>query len=85
MLHVPSDYELVIRLTRGWFHVNLTDLLRYRDLLFLLVHRDFVARYKQTILGPAWNPRIDRARGRVAKKTSRCGSGLFPFFCAKKG
>src|SRR5262249_8590558 len=27
---------------------------RYRDLLLLLVHRDFVARYKQTVLGPAW-------------------------------
>ena len=34
--------------------MNLADIWRYRDLLFLLVHRDFVARYKQTILGPAW-------------------------------
>jgi lipopolysaccharide transport system permease protein len=49
-----TDYELVIRPTRGWFHLNLADLWRYRDLLFLLVHRDFVAKYKQTILGPAW-------------------------------
>lgn len=30
------------------------QLLRYRDLLFLLVRRDFVSRYQQTILGPAW-------------------------------
>ena len=54
MPHVASDYELVIRPTRGWFHLNLADVWRYRDLLFLLVHRDFVAKYKQTILGPAW-------------------------------
>src|SRR5262245_34127419 len=54
MPHVPSDYELVIRPTRGWFHLDLADVWRYRDLLFLLVHRDFVAKYKQTILGPAW-------------------------------
>ncbi len=27
---------------------------RYRDLLLLLVRRDFVAYYKQTILGPIW-------------------------------
>jgi lipopolysaccharide transport system permease protein len=54
MLQLPSNYELVIRPTRGWFHVNLADVWRYRDLLFLLVHRDFVAKYKQTILGPAW-------------------------------
>jgi len=51
---LPSDYELVIRPTRGWFNLNLGDLWHYRDLLFLLVHRDFVAKYKQTILGPAW-------------------------------
>jgi lipopolysaccharide transport system permease protein len=50
----PANYELVIRPTRGWLNLNLGDLWRYRDLLFLLVHRDFVAKYKQTILGPAW-------------------------------
>jgi lipopolysaccharide transport system permease protein len=50
----PSDYELVIRPTRGWVHLNLADIWRYRDLLLILVHRDFVAKYKQTILGPAW-------------------------------
>ena len=54
MLHVPDSYELVIRPTRGWFRLNLADLWRYRDLLFLLVHRDFVAKYKQTVLGPLW-------------------------------
>lgn len=30
------------------------EIYRYRDLLFLFVRRDFVAKYKQTILGPAW-------------------------------
>jgi homopolymeric O-antigen transport system permease protein len=54
MHDLPADYELVIRPTRGWFHLDLADVWRYRDLLLLLVHRDFVAKYKQTILGPAW-------------------------------
>jgi lipopolysaccharide transport system permease protein len=54
MLQVPDSYELVIRPTRGWFRLNLADLWRYRDLLGLLVHRDFVAKYKQSILGPLW-------------------------------
>lgn len=54
MLHVPDTYELVIRPTRGWFRLNLADLWRYRDLLGLLVHRDFVAKYKQSVLGPLW-------------------------------
>ena len=26
----------------------------YRDLIFLFVQRDFIATYKQTILGPLW-------------------------------
>ena len=33
---------------------HLKELVRYRDLIFLFVKRSFVARYKQTILGPAW-------------------------------
>jgi len=54
MLHVPADYEIVIKPTKGWFKLNLGDVWRYRDLLGLLVHRDFVAKYKQTVLGPLW-------------------------------
>ena len=34
--------------------LHLDDLWRYRDLIYLFVRRDFVAQYKQTILGPAW-------------------------------
>jgi lipopolysaccharide transport system permease protein len=54
MDHVPTDYELVIRPTRGWFTVNLREVWHYRDLLMLLIHRDFISKYKQTILGPVW-------------------------------
>lgn len=52
--HVAPDYELVIQPTRGWLKLDLGEVWRYRDLLFLLVHRDFVSKYKQTVLGPAW-------------------------------
>jgi len=54
VIQAPSNYEIVIRPTRGWLRLNLAETWQYRDLLFLLVHRDFVAKYKQTILGPAW-------------------------------
>jgi len=54
MLHSRSDAETVIRPSTGWFNVDLAGLWRYRDLLWLLVHRDFVAKYKQTVLGPLW-------------------------------
>jgi lipopolysaccharide transport system permease protein len=36
------------------FKLDFKDLWFYRDLLFLLVKRDFVSFYKQTILGPIW-------------------------------
>lgn len=39
---------------RGALEVPLAELWAYRDLLLLLVYRDFVAMYKQTILGPLW-------------------------------
>jgi lipopolysaccharide transport system permease protein len=50
----PSDWDLVIRPKTGWFDLHLADLWRYWDLVMLFVRRDFVAAYKQTILGPLW-------------------------------
>lgn len=46
--------ELIIEPTSGWHRLNWRELLHYRDLLLLLVRRDFVSKYKQTILGPLW-------------------------------
>ena len=34
--------------------VNFKEIWNYKDLLFLFVKRDFVAVYKQTVLGPIW-------------------------------
>lgn len=39
---------------RHLFDLKLGEIWRYRDLLLLLVRRDFVALYKQTVLGPLW-------------------------------
>lgn len=47
--------EILIQPTRGFRFVNWRDLYAYRDLLWLLVWRDFATRYKQTILGPLWH------------------------------
>lgn len=49
-----GGWSTVIRPRRGWFHLNLRELLHYRDLIWLLIKRDFTVMYKQTILGPAW-------------------------------
>jgi lipopolysaccharide transport system permease protein len=49
----PID-EIIIRPTRGWLSLDLASVWRYRDLLLLLVHREFASKYKQTVLGPLW-------------------------------
>ncbi len=49
-----NEYELTIRPARGWFDLPLREMWHYRDLLVLLVHRDFASKYKQTLLGPIW-------------------------------
>lgn len=49
-----DDWTLVIRPKSRWFELHLADLWRHRDLVMLFVRRDFVATYKQTILGPLW-------------------------------
>jgi lipopolysaccharide transport system permease protein len=49
-----SDWDLVIEPQSSLFDLNLKDVWRYRDLLWMFVKRDFVSFYKQTILGPLW-------------------------------
>lgn len=53
-LEPAPSWDLVIEPKAGWFDLHLADLWRYRDLLWMFVRRDFVAVYKQTILGPLW-------------------------------
>jgi lipopolysaccharide transport system permease protein len=48
------EWDMIIRPKRHIFDINLKEVWSYRDLLFLFVRRDFVAKYKQTILGPFW-------------------------------
>ncbi len=50
-----EDWTQVIEPHKHLFDLRLAELWRYRDLIHLFVHRDFVAQYKQTILGPAWH------------------------------
>jgi lipopolysaccharide transport system permease protein len=49
-----NTWTTVIRPQNGRLDINLIDIWRYRDLIILFVRRDFVAVYKQTILGPLW-------------------------------
>jgi lipopolysaccharide transport system permease protein len=49
-----ENWDMVIRPKRGLLDINLKEIWHYRDLVTLMVRRDFVSRYKQTILGPFW-------------------------------
>ena len=49
-----QEWSMQIEPERGVFSVPFAEIWAYRDLLALLVRRDFVAMYKQTILGPLW-------------------------------
>jgi lipopolysaccharide transport system permease protein len=49
-----KEWDLIIEPQSSLLELNLKDVWRYRDLLWLLVKRDFVSFYKQTILGPLW-------------------------------
>jgi lipopolysaccharide transport system permease protein len=51
----PQEYEIVIQPSRGWLNIPWREFWDYRDLLYLLVQRDFISRYKQTVLGPLWH------------------------------
>ena len=45
---------LRIEPSRGWVSLGLSELWRYRELIYFFIWRDVKVRYKQTILGGAW-------------------------------
>lgn len=51
---VEEDWSMIIEPQRSLLDLRFDELWRYRDLVMLFVRRDFVAAYKQTILGPLW-------------------------------
>jgi len=48
-------WDVVIRPRRSLFDMDLKGVWQYRDLVRLLVRRDVIAVYKQTVLGPLWH------------------------------
>lgn len=50
-----EQWDLEIKPKASLFDLNLKEVWKYRDLMMLFVRRDFVAQYKQTILGPLWH------------------------------
>jgi lipopolysaccharide transport system permease protein len=51
---MSKDWNIIIEPKRKFLDLQIRDIIRYRDLIYLFVRRDFVIQYKQTILGPLW-------------------------------
>jgi len=49
-----DHWDIVIKPREKGFNLKLKEVWAYRDLLYMYIKRDFIATYKQTILGPAW-------------------------------
>lgn len=50
-----DDYwDDIISSRHSLFDLKIKEVIKYKDLLFMLIKRDFVSVYKQTILGPLW-------------------------------
>lgn len=54
MLEPLPQPPIVITPSNGWGRLDLGELWRYRDLLYLLVWRDFSSRYRQSLIGVGW-------------------------------
>jgi lipopolysaccharide transport system permease protein len=49
-----DEWDLIVKPKSSLFTLNLAEVWAYKDLIMLMVKRDFTAIYKQTILGPIW-------------------------------
>ena len=51
---MKNNYTTHIKAKTGWFDIDIKELVQYKDLIFLLVKKNYSVMYKQTILGPLW-------------------------------
>lgn len=49
-----TAFKTVVSADKKIFDLKLKETLKYKDMILLFVKREFVAKYKQTILGPLW-------------------------------
>ena len=54
MENIETDYYTHIDAKQNIFSINIGEIWKYRDLIWLFTRKNFVLTYKQTILGPIW-------------------------------
>ena len=52
--HEAAVSSILIRPRKGLFHLDLSAIWPYRELLYFLAWRDIKVRYKQTVIGAVW-------------------------------
>ena len=50
-----EKWTKVISAEQGLLDLHLKEVIHYRDLIFMLIKRDWTVAYKQTVLGPLWH------------------------------
>lgn len=85
----PKQYHVHYGSASNMARVDIGELWRYKDLIWLFVKRDFTVLYKQTVLGPAWiliNPLLSTAMYTVMfgviAQLSTGGVPQVPFYLA---
>lgn len=51
---MQQQWTTIIKPKTNLFEINLKEIWQYKDLLLLLVKRNIITQYKQTVLGPLW-------------------------------
>lgn len=49
-----TEWTIEIRPRKKWLDLDIKNIWKYRDLIYMYVKRDIITLYKQTILGPLW-------------------------------
>lgn len=49
-----TDWTIEIKPRKKWLDLDIKNIWKYRDLIYMYVKRDIITIYKQTILGPLW-------------------------------
>jgi len=49
-----DQWDIIIKPREKGLNLKLKEVWDYKDLLYMYVKRDFIATYKQTVLGPTW-------------------------------
>ena len=54
LIEVDTEFDSIISPRQGVNSIDLHELWKYRELIFILIWRDVKVRYKQTVLGATW-------------------------------